>query len=304
MVFPTIRVRVPATSANLGPGFDALGLALDLWNETTFDVADSDELAAEGEGAAELQGVHTSIAHEAARRVWTRLGLPTRGVRLHMLNRVPFSRGLGSSSAAIVAGLVGANEWAASTCGSRLSADELLEEATRIEGHPDNVAPALRGGLQVAVQTESGRVVALESPVEKWPFFVVWVPDAHLATTRARGVLAPQVARDDAIFNLARSALLISALASGQLSALSEALRDRLHQDARAPLVPGFETIRAAAREAGALEVTLSGAGPSLLCWCETSARANNVKSALLATGQTGRAECLTASKQGASLME
>ncbi len=265
-VFSSVSVRVPATSANLGPGFDSLGLAFALYNELKLEISDADSLEVEGEGAASLQDNPQTIAHQAVHRVFQALQLPIKGVHLLLRNQIPLARGLGSSSAAIVGGLVAANEWARQNENVALSRQQLLDLATEIEGHPDNVAPALLGGLVVAAMGE-GRIPAIQVPVPRFPRFAVWIPETELATKTARGVLPATYSRADAIFNLSRAALLVAALASGNFSALSEALRDKIHQDYRAPLVPGFAEISSAAMSAGAYGVTLSGAGPSILAW-------------------------------------
>lgn len=295
------RVRVPATSANLGPGFDSLGLALSLFNEVSLQLADADALAATGEGASELAVRNTTVAHHAAHCVFDALKISVAGVHLTLHNRVPFARGLGSSSAAIVGGLMAANEWARHHAGRALDEQQLLDLAQNIEGHPDNVAPALLGGLVVAATRENGSVAALRVPVARWPRFAVWVPDAQLETKVARGVLPQQYSRADAVWNLSRAALLVGALSSGDFSVLSEALRDKIHQDFRAPLVPGFAVLSRAARDSGAYGVTLSGAGPCLLVWMpdncapivaalESAARENDL---------AGRVQTLEVDEQG-----
>ena len=235
---------MPATSANLGPGFDALGLALDLWNTLSLSSNHKDSLSVAGEGAGELAGVTTTIAHDAAHRVLRALDCDVAGVHLQMHNAIPLARGLGSSSAAIVGGLLAANAWARAAHDKFLSPRQLLELATSIEGHPDNVAPALMGGLVAAACEPVGEklnVSAVRVPIEAWPQFAVWIPDAELSTNKARGVLPENVSRADAIYNLSRAALLVAALSAGDFEALREALKDKIHQAQRAPLVPGFD---------------------------------------------------------------
>ena len=234
------------------------------------------------------------------------MGCDVPGLALEMHNAIPLARGLGSSSAAIVAGLFAANAWAFQAHQKSLSPRQLLEIATSIEGHPDNVAPALMGGLVAAATGETG-VRAVRVPVEKWPQFVAWIPDAQLATSHARAVLPDVVSRADAIYNLSRAALLVAALAAGDWDALGEALHDRLHQAQRAPLVPGFEAIGGAARVAGALGATLSGAGPTILAWIAPDDDALQVQSAMrnaaLANDVAGRSLVLHAVATGATLM-
>ncbi len=306
----SVSVRVPATSANLGPGFDALGLALDLWNTLSLSANNKDSLAVTGEGATELASATTTIAHEAAHRVLRVLGCDVAGLHLQMHNAIPLARGLGSSSAAIVGGMLAANAWAREAHNQSLSPRQLLELATTIEGHPDNVAPALMGGLVAAACEFSGEqldVAAVRVPVKNWPQFAVWIPDAELSTSKARGVLPANVSRADAIYNLSRAALLVAALSAGDFEALGEALKDRLHQAQRAPLVPGFDAIVGAATRAGALGATLSGAGPTILAWIAPGADANAVRAAMEATASSshvaGRALLLRPSEAGATVI-
>lgn len=290
---PTVSVEVPATSANLGPGFDCLGVSLGLWNRLELRPAARDELFAQGEGEAQLQGRTISLAHEAARLAWDELGLEPRGFAISMRNAIPFARGLGSSSAAIVGGLFAANEWARLHRGAALSSAQLLDLATRIEGHPDNVAPALLGGFTVCATREDGRTFALTPPVAAAPRFVLWIPSSELSTQRARAALPPVYLRADCVFNLSRSALLVAALTTGDFVALGESLRDRVHQDFRAPLVPGWLELGEAAREAGALGTTLSGAGPTILFWLspenDGAAFAHSIEKAARTHGLEGR---------------
>ncbi len=264
---PAVSVRVPATTANCGPGFDSIGLALALHNHITLQIAESDGLSVAGEGEIELLQRPQTIAHQAAHRVFAALSMEVAGVHLTLENQIPLSRGLGSSSAAIVGGLVAANQWAQKYGHRALSTQNLLDLATEIEGHPDNVAPALLGGFVVSARAENGDVTAIRVPIARFPRFAAWIPDAELSTQAARGVLPDSYSRADAVFNLSRSALLVGALVAGDFEALREALRDKIHQDFRAPLVPGFAEISRAATENGAFGVTLSGSGPSILAW-------------------------------------
>ena len=306
----SISARVPATSANLGPGFDALGLALDLFNDLNLSIAGADALSATGEGADELANCSTTIAHDAAHRVLRALNCDVPGVQLQMHNRIPLARGLGSSSAAIVGGLLAANAWAHKAREKSLSPRQLLQLATQIEGHPDNVAPALMGGLIAAACEPNGEqlsVAAVRVPVKSWPQFALWIPDAQLSTHQARGVLPDNVSRADAIYNLSRSALLVAALATGDFEALGEALKDKLHQNQRAPLVPGFDAIVSAARNAGALGATLSGAGPTILAWIAPAQNAESARASMQEAasdaGIEGRAVLLRASEIGAAVI-
>jgi homoserine kinase len=257
-----VRVRVPATAANLGPGFDALGLALGLYNEIEVVVGGSGvTMVVEGEGAEKLQALGGgNLLGRAVTGTLEKLGVRWGGVHIRMANRIPLSRGLGSSSAAAVGGVAAA----AALAGAALSPEELLDLALPLEGHPDNITPALLGGLTVATVVE-GRVRCLKLPVPEGLGAVAVIPDFRLATVRARQALPATVLRADAVFNVGRVALLLGAMQTGRLEFLCEAVRDRLHQPYRAPLVPGMSEVLAEGERAGALGCFLSGAGPTLL---------------------------------------
>lgn len=277
----SVTVRVPATSANLGPGFDALGLALQLYNEVTLEVAERDSTVAIGEGAEDLKGVATTIAHTSAREVFGALRLGQPNFQLKLDNSIPLARGLGSSSAAIVGGLLAANEWCRLDRGRSLQLADLLRLANQIEGHPDNVAPALMGGCVSALVDDAGSAHAVKLPLPKTPKFLVYIPGEALETKKARAVLPDSYSKADAIFNLSRSAYLMAALASGDWTGLPEALRDRIHQEQRAPIIPAFKPLAEVAGNFGALGTTISGAGPTILFWLKDQETASTVEEAL-----------------------
>ena len=254
-------IRVPATSANLGPGFDCLGLALDLWNEIKVDVAgDQLQIIVEGEGKSSIPTDETNAIYQAMQSYAKRHHkvLPT-GIFLHCFNRIPLGSGLGSSAAAVVGGILAAG----SVLGLAENKATQLEAAAIIEGHPDNVAPCLMGGL-VAAFMDEGQVVARNLEVAPLSMILV-VPDFQLLTKSSRAVLPVQFSRQDAVFNLSRVVLLTDALAEGDLDLLSLVMQDRIHQPYRIPLIPGAAAVIDAAKKAGAAAVVLSGAGPSLL---------------------------------------
>jgi homoserine kinase len=291
-----IRVRVPATSANLGPGFDVLGLALALHNEVTLEEAAGISVSIEGEGADHLDRGERNLVVRGVRLVHERLGRPFRGVRIACANRIPTGRGLGSSAAAWLGGIVGAN----ALLGGPLDRDTLLALAAGGEGHPDNAAAALLGGLTVACWSE-GKVVAVSLPVPAEIRWVVLIPEVHGSTAEARAVLPQTVSRADAVFNLQRVGLLLAALRVGRADLLAVAMEDRLHQPFRGGLFPWMERVRSAARAAGAVGCVLSGAGPSLLAAVERGADdvARAMESALGESGIRGRAVVLGADPVG-----
>ena len=255
-----VHVTVPATSANLGPGFDALGLALALHNEVTAVEAEGVRVRIEGEGGRRLPRGADNVVARGVRLAYEAAGRRFRGCDLHCVNRVPTARGLGSSAAAWVGGLVAGN----ALLGAPLSREALLGLAARAEGHPDNVAAALYGGLTVSC-ADADTVTAVALPVPATLGWVALIPAVTSATAEARAVLPPSVPLADAVFNVQRVALLLASLQAGRVDALGRALDDRLHQPYRLTLFPWMPDVVAAARAAGALGCVLSGAGPALL---------------------------------------
>jgi homoserine kinase len=257
-----VCVQVPATAANLGPGFDCLGMALQLYNTVEMARLGTGGLSIEvqGEGAGEIARDETNIVYRAAMRVFKQAGNPPAGLKIKLVNNIPVARGLGSSAAAIVGALIAANL----LCGNKLSQKELLNLAASLEGHPDNVAPALLGGVVVSVAVE-GEIKCVKITPPPGLKAVLAIPEFTVLTKTAREVLPQMVNMQDAVFNLGRLALLITAFHQGDLGLLPTAMEDRLHQPYRASLVPGMKKVLAAARLAGARGVCLSGAGPSII---------------------------------------
>jgi homoserine kinase len=260
-----VRVRVPATSANLGPGFDALGLALTLYDDVDVqadtEMADSGlsiEVSGEGEETAR-RGKDHLIARTFC-SAYALMGGSVSGLRIRCVNRIPHARGLGSSSAATIAGILAAR--ALHPRGHTFTDDDVLAMATRVEGHPDNVAPCLAGGLTIAWQTPDGaRLTRLEVSPGIRP--VAFVPDLRLVTERARGLLPEMVPHADAAANAGRAALLIAAL-TGAPELLLDATEDRLHQTYRAPAMPQSLDLVERLRGKG-IAAVVSGAGPTVL---------------------------------------
>ena len=266
MLNRTIRVRVPGTSANCGPGFDAIGVACTIYNDLELTLKGEEGLVIEieGGGAANIPADERNIVLRAIRTILKRAHREdeVKGFHIRMTNHIPLSRGLGSSAAAIVAGLKAAN----ALLGNRFSRRELLQMATNIEGHPDNVAPAIFGGFTISVVTR-GRVECF-SLMPRMPLkLVVAVPEFPLSTRLARSVLPEQVKMKDAVFNVSRAALLVAALTKGQPRFLRNAFADALHQPYREKLIPGMKDVFRAACRAGALGASLSGAGPCLIAY-------------------------------------
>ena len=292
------HVRVPATSANLGPGFDALGLALALHNEVIAEEGQGVTVRIEGEGADRLPRDGNNVVARGVRLAYETAGRPFKGCALTCVNRIPAARGLGSSAAAWVGGLLAGNALA----GAPLSKETLLALAARAEGHPDNVAAAIFGGLTVSCVTSEG-VIAVALPVPPSLVWVVLVPEVTSSTAEARALLPQSVPRVDAVFNVQRVALLLASLQTARPAPLATALDDRLHQPYRLKLFPWLPEVAAAARAAGALGCVLSGAGPSLLAVVagDGGPVARAMETALRKAGVSGSARALAVDADGAT---
>ncbi|MBI4498844.1 MAG: homoserine kinase [Chloroflexi bacterium] len=293
-----VTVRVPATTANLGPGFDCLGLALDLSDRVTLSVRpDGGGPPLAGEGP---QRGHNALILSAARTLYDRAGLSAPDLSLERHAGIPVGKGLGSSAAAIVAGLVAANE----LVGRPFDQDGLLHLACEVEGHPDNAAPALLGGLRVAV-LEEGRVTQTRVPLPADLQAVLFIPDFVMPTHETRKLLPTALSRPDVVFQIGRAALLVAALATGDLGKLHLGTQDRLHQPARGQVFPAMFAIFAAAREAGALAAYLSGGGPTICVF--TAGREPEVAAAMAqaaaAHGVAGETRVTRPSEQGAMIV-
>ncbi len=266
-----VTVTIPATSANLGPGFDCLGLALALYNRVTFTAtfAHTEEpapppalsIAATGLDAEKVPTDETNLVYQMANCLFARLGKRPSHLHIQQENNIPVGSGLGSSSTAVLAGLLGAN----ALMDAPFTQAELLNMATAEEGHPDNVAPAMLGGLVLGVMY--GEQLHIEPLPIATQQVVIVTPQFQLLTKDARAALPTQISRQDAIFNASRLPLLIRALETADYPTLALAMQDRLHQPYRLPLIPGMATAFAAATAAGASGVALSGAGPSIIAF-------------------------------------
>ena len=293
-----VLVRVPATSANLGPGFDALGLALSLYDDVAVRVTPSGlSIEVSGEGAADVADAgEKHLVVRAMRAAFDGLGggQPP-GISVHCVNRIPHGRGLGSSAAAIVAGVLAARALA----GAGVGADEALPLATELEGHPDNEAPCLHGGLTIAWTTDgAARAVRLEPAEHITP--VAIIAPAPVPTEVARGLLPVHVPHSDAARNAGRAALLVAAL-TARPEALLDATEDRLHQDYRAPAMPATRDLVGRLRAAG-LAAVVSGAGPSVLALLTSGHELESLDSIVKETGIEWRVSPLDVERQGASV--
>ena len=254
-------VLIPATSANLGPGFDSFGLALDLHNRFEAELAEEWSVSVEGEGADTLRTDGGNRVASAMALAFEALGKPDLKARIGCVNRIPLGNGLGSSSAAIVGGILLAEQLA----GEELGEQALLELAAEIEGHPDNVAAALRGGFTVCWNDSGGRVRTARFQPARGLAVVVVVANAELSTKTARLMLPEAVPHADAAFNVAHAGLLAASIATGRPELLGAALADRLHEPYRASAVADLQQVHDILRDAGAAGVALSGAGPTII---------------------------------------
>jgi homoserine kinase len=254
-----IKIRVPATSANLGPGFDCLGLALNIWNEVSFEPAEKISYHVTGEGAEKLNKGTKNLLTKAFTFLHKVCGREMSGTCIQAKNEIYMSSGLGSSAAAIVAGLFGANEM----LNKPLSKTELLKLANEIEGHPDNVAPALLGGLVISVMS-GDEITWRRYEIPQWTIVIV-KPNMEWPTKIARAVLPKSVSRADSIYNIGRTVLVVDALRNGDLDLLQKVMDDRIHQTYRLKHVSGGMPAYKKAKQFGA--AALSGAGPSIIAF-------------------------------------
>ncbi|MCW9679318.1 homoserine kinase [Dolichospermum planctonicum UHCC 0167] len=298
-VFSHITVKVPATTANLGPGFDCIGAALKLYNQFEFTTLDVDGLIIQVSGmeAEKVQTDESNLLYQAFVKLYGYIEQTPPSVKIEIKLGVPLSRGLGSSATAIVGGLVAANELA----GRPLSELEVMKLAIAMEGHPDNVVPALLGGCRLAATSNIGWEIG-DIPWHRDILAVVAIPDFELSTSEARKVLPAEISRHDAIFNISHFGLLLRGLATNREEWLKAALQDKLHQPYRQALIPGYDAVNTAAIDAGAYGMVISGAGPTLLALVDTSkgkAVEIAMKNAWLQKGITSTVRILDLDMQG-----
>jgi homoserine kinase len=254
-------IRVPGTTANLGSGFDCLGAALTIYNRFSFTLSANTQIVVTGKEASRVKTDASNLAYQAFLRLYQHIDRTPPNVSIEIELGVPLARGLGSSATAIAGGLIGANVLA----GSPLSTAEILDLAIAIEGHPDNVVPAIVGGCKLAATDLDGSWVISGLDWHPDVIPVVAIPDFELSTAKARQVLPDSYSRADAIFNTAHLGLLIRGLAGGNPDWLRAALQDRIHQPYRQALISGYSSVQTAAMKAGAWGMVISGAGPTLL---------------------------------------
>lgn len=302
----TITIRVPATSANCGPAFDCMGVACTLYDDFTYTISDDEfgfHLQVEGEGNGMLHPSGRNLAFASFLEVWNQYTSRKRiGITLNMQNGIPMSRGLGSSSAAIVGGVMAASILS----GINLTKEQLLIVANKIEGHPDNVAPAIYGGFTISCLKDQQPHSLRFLPAKPLQFIAV-VPERPLATALARKALPQQVSLQDAVFNESRSALLAGALMSGRYEFLTLAMEDKLHQPYRARLIPGMEAVFKAGQAAGAFHCIISGAGSTLMAYADPAFDGISIGQAMVAAfadaGQKSTFHILNLDREGAKIL-
>ncbi len=283
-----ITVCVPASTSNLGPGFDTLGLALDLYTTIKIVPSDTTAIAVTGEGSNVIPCDHTNLVLRRMQQLADRFDRELPAVQMYIDNGIPLERGLGSSGAASLAGMLAAN----ALLHLGLDRSQLLDIAYELEGHPDNVTPSLLGGCTVSA-IDNGRVTALHVPIADDLVCALCIPDLCIATKDARAVLPASITRANAVFNHSRTALLATALATGRYDALRVAVQDRLHQPYRAAIFAALDPIVDAAHEAGAHGAFLSGAG-STIAALTASDHAAPVAQAMAAVGEQHGLRCQT----------
>jgi len=296
-----IKIQVPATTANLGPGFDCLGLAFKLYlNLEIEEIEEGLVIEYQGEGAEKFSAKKDTLIGKSAELVLKKTGQdkPKKGLKIKVFNQIPITRGLGSSASAIIGGIVGA----AKLYNVDLTNQEMLELALSLEGHMDNIVPALIGGLTLAYKTgrEEIRWTRIKTPLDLR--VVVAIPDFTLNTKEMRRALPQKVALPEAVFNLGRSALLVNALQNSDWDVLAEAMEDRLHQPYRAPFIPGIEDMFSQIKKTGLAGVALSGSGPSVVSLTKKGREetiSKIMKDAFLNAGITCRILVLEADLEG-----
>lgn len=260
----SIKLKIPASTSNLGSGFDTFGLALNIYLNVEVSLADSLKISYSGEGEQDIVLDETNLIFKAAAKIYEKAGAGLPFLSINIENPIPLCRGLGSSGAAIIAGLAGANK----LLDDKFSNSELLNFAHEIEGHPENAAASLYGGFTTNC-INNGEIISRKIEITNSLKAVLLIPETSISTEDAREVLPVLVAYDEAIFNVQRSALLTHTFLTGDFDSLKTAMQDKLHQPFRKQLLPGYDEFEEIAYENGALGVCISGSGSTLLCFTE-----------------------------------
>lgn len=296
-----VYIKIPATTANFGPGFDCIGAALNLYNYVGINFSEKPEILVKKGYDKEIPKDKTNLIYVAAHTVLRQLGI-NRSLKITVYNNIPIARGLGSSAACIIGGIVAANYLA----GDVLSVKEILYHATKIEGHADNVVPALLGGFCISLIYNS-EIYYKKILLPEYLRFVVGIPEFSLKTREARDVIPKNVDLQDAVFNLSRCACLVTAIIEHNFEDLNVFCQDKLHQPYRKLLIPGINEILDKSKDYGALASFLSGAGPSVIC-LSTKNNANYlgefIKNSFYQVGIRSTYKILTPSNSGVEVIE
>ena len=256
-------IKVPASSANIGPGFDCLALALDIWNTLTVSSGEN-TISINGYGEESVPHNQSNLVFKSFHRIFQEIGEPPPMVHFDCENSIPIGKGLGSSAAAVIGGLIAGNQLS----NHPFTNSQILSFASDIEGHPENAAAALFGGFQIVVKDQN-TLITSEVPIKESLKAILFIPELEMPTAESRKVLTKTITRDDAIFNIGRAALLVNVLSSGNLELLSKATQDRLHQPARQKIFPSMSNLFHAAMDSGALATFLSGAGSTVIAFAQ-----------------------------------
>lgn len=295
-----VKVRVPATSANLGPGFDCMGMALEIYNTVEAQIIpDGLEIINHGRDMDLIETDDNNLIYRAMKKAFDLLDFQPSGIRITAYNQIPVARGLGSSAASTAAGLILGNQLS----GNKLDIDTLIELGTQMEGHPDNIVPAILGGMTISYLQDDTKVRYVQMGFPEKLRLVLMVPNHILSTKAAREVLPESVELKDAVFNVSRAALMVASLMSKELEHLRFAVQDKLHQPYREKLIPGMKDIFEESYKSGAKAVFLSGAGSTLIALIDENNYSFMDKINDSLTKQTLKWElnCVNVSKQGAA---
>jgi len=286
-----VKVRVPATTANIGPGFDTLGLALNMYNVYEFEEISEGLII---EGCADKFKNENNLVYKSFQAAADIIGRQVKGLRISMIAEIPVSRGLGSSSACIVGGVFAAN----AMLGGGLSRDELFKIAVNMEGHPDNIAPAVYGGLTASIVEEDTPYCMSYNINDKLKFCAL-IPDFETSTAEARALLPKEVSFQDAVFNVSRTAVLLKALEEGNFHIINIALKDRLHHRYRKTLIHECDEIKKICGENGSRALFISGSGPTLMNIIENSDFTNKIKDSIIKLKYNWEIKYLSADTKG-----
>ena len=286
-----VKVTVPATTANIGPGFDTLGLALNMYNVYEFEETDKDLVI---NGCPDKYRNENNLIYKSFQAASDIIGRKVRGLKISITGDIPISRGLGSSSACIVGGVFAANY----LLGGGLSKDELFKIAVSLEGHPDNIAPAVYGGLTASI-IEDSIPYCVSYNISKRLKFCALIPDFETSTAEARRLLPEEVSFRDAVFNISRTAVLLKALEEGNLDIISMALRDKLHEKYRSKLIHNYDDIKTICCDYGSKAMFISGSGPTLMNITENSDFTNMVKNSIMNMEYKWEAKSLLSDRNG-----